>query len=179
LTAPTPTVAGIAIDPAIMEFVRQYQHLAEPLVFVLGVAEGIPVVSVFVPSTPIFIGVSSVHAAAGGAFGTVWISASIGAFLGDFATYCFGRYFKDRAAKVWPLKKHPEWLARGHDLFERWGVLAIFGGKFLGVLRPILPLVAGIVRMPFPMFLVASAVSSMMWAGVFLSPGFGIGQAVR
>ena len=54
-------------------------------------------------------------------------------------------------------------------------MLSIIGGKFVGALRPFLPLVAGMLDMPWALFLGASAVSSLIWAATFLAPGYGIG----
>jgi len=46
-------------------------------------------------------------------------------------------------------------------------------------LRPFVPMVAGAMRMPFPVFIAASAASCLAWAGAFLSPGYGIGFLLR
>lgn len=157
----------------IVRLIRENLHLAEPGVFLLGFAEGIPVVSLFVPSSALFLGIGTVHSQLGGSFPRVWMAASLGAVLGDLATYAVGRFFKERTAHIWPFSRNPEWLPKGHALMARWGALAVLGGKFLGFLRPFIPVVAGIVEMPPWKFLLASVLSSLAWAGVFLAPGYG------
>ena len=162
------------LQDSLLAWLRDHMGLAEPVVFALGFAEGIPVLSLLVPSTPLFLAIGVAHSAVGGSFVPVWIAASLGAVLGDLVTYAIGHFFKADAARVWPLSRRPELLVAGHAMFERWGALAILAAKFLGMLRPFIPLVAGMVRMPLWIYVPASLLSSLAWAGVFLAPGYGI-----
>ena len=59
---------------------------------------------------------------------------------------------------------------------KRWGVLAIFIGRFFGPLRASVPLVAGIFRMPFLQFQIANFTSAFVWAGVLLTMGDGVAK---
>jgi len=163
-----------AIQATVMGFVREHQGLAEPVVFFLGFAEGIPILSLFVPSSILFVAIGSLQAAAGADFVPLWLSASAGALLGDIVTYVIGRTFKSEAQSVWPLSRRPELLVAGRKLLERWGWLAVIGGKFLGFMRPFIPVAAGVLEMPVVPFLLASLISSLVWAGVFLAPGWGL-----
>ncbi|MDX2157111.1 MAG: DedA family protein [Hyphomicrobiaceae bacterium] len=163
-----------ALHHSVLALIRTHIALVEPIVFLMGFAEGIPALSLFVPSSALFLAIGGVHSAAGGGFWNVWLAAAVGAVVGDLVTYSLGRWLKDDVARLRYLAIHPEVLAKGRGVFERWGVLAVFGGKFTGFMRPFIPVVAGIVQMPFPLFLVASSVSSLAWAGAFLAPGYGI-----
>ncbi len=161
------------IKDSIVSFVREHMALAEPAVFLMGFAEGIPGLSLLVPSTPLFLGIGAAHAAAGGQFLHLWLAASAGAVASDLLIYFLARHYKLEALQMWPLSGHPDWWPRGHALFERWGVLAVAGGKFTGFLRPFIPAVAGVLEMPIWQFFPASLVSSLVWAGAFLAPGYG------
>lgn len=172
----TPSPSNGSFTETVVAFLRDNQYLADPLVFLLGFAEGVPVVSLFVPSSALFVAIGSMQGAFGGNFISLWLSATVGAILGDLVTYGIGRYFKDDARRVWPLSRRPELLAAGRKLIDRWGILAILGGKFLGFMRPFLPITAGIMEMNFAVFCAASVLSSLAWSGVFLAPGFGLGQ---
>lgn len=167
-------MSGSAMQDSLLAWLRDNMAMAEPLVFALGLVEGIPVVSLFVPSTPLFLAIGVAHGAVGGSFVSVWLAASLGAVLGDLATYAIGHFFKADAARVWPLSRRPELLVAGNALFQRWGILAVLSAKFLGIVRPIIPLIAGMVSMPLWIYLPASMISSLAWAGVFLAPGYGI-----
>jgi membrane protein YqaA with SNARE-associated domain len=50
---------------------------------------------------------------------------------------------------MWPLSKNPDLMVKGHVFFERWGVWAIVLERFWGPLRASIPIVAGIVEMPW------------------------------
>ncbi len=157
-----------------LELVREHLALAEPVTFLLGFAESIVFLSLFVPSSALFLGIGGVHSAAGGQFWTTWLAGASGAFLGDNLSFLLGRYFKNEIAQAWPLNRRPEWYAATVAIFRKWGIYSILGGKFLGFVRPFLPVVAGALHMGWPRFVFASAVSSLAWAGVFLAPGYGL-----
>ncbi len=159
---------------AAIELVRQHIALAEPICFVLGFAESIAFVSLAVPSSLLFVGIGGLHSAAGGQLWSTAIAGGAGAFLGDIVSYLMGRYFKNEIGRIWPFRTHPEWYAGALGIFKRWGFFSILGGKFLGFARPFLPVVAGASHMPFASFLLASGLSSLVWAAVFLSPGYGV-----
>lgn len=172
----TPSSSSGSFTETIVAVLRDNQYLADPLVFLLGFAEGVPVLSLFVPSSALFLAIGSMQGAFGGSFISLWLSATVGAILGDLVTYGVGRYFKEDAQRVWPLSRRPELLIKGRALIDRWGILAILGGKFLGFMRPFLPITAGVMEMNFVIFCIASVLSSLAWAGVFLAPGFGLLQ---
>lgn len=166
-------------DGWLVAMLRDHIAFAEPTVFLLGFAEGIPVLSLFVPSSALFLGIGTLHAGLGGSFWQLWMAASLGAVIGDLVTYSLGRIFKERTSEIWPFSRNPELMPRGRAMIARWGALAVLGGKFLGFLRPFIPVVAGMAEMPSWTFLGASILSSLAWAGVFLAPGYGITLLLR
>jgi membrane protein DedA with SNARE-associated domain len=157
-----------------LALLREHSELTAAVVFVLGFAESIALVSLFVPSTVLFLAIGAADGAAGGSFWPVWLAGAAGAALGDLVSYGLGRYFKFDVPRIWPFCRFPDLLPKSRAMFERWGLLAIAGGKFLGMLRPFIPVVAGMLDMPWLLFLLGSVLSSLMWAGVFLAPGYGL-----
>lgn len=153
---------------------RDHEAWTPWLVFALGFAESIAFVSLFVPSTLLFLAIGGLHSAAGGDFVSVWLAGAAGAIIGDIISYLAGRHFKDKVDRVWPFYRMPGLLPKARAMFERWGFWSIVGGKFIGALRPFVPVVAGMMDMPWLLFLMGSIVSSIIWAGVFLAPGYGI-----
>ena len=57
-------------------------------------------------------------------------------------------------------------------MFERWGAIGVFGGRFFGPLRCIMPLIAGICGMRQLPFQIANVASALIWATGVLSPGW-------
>ena len=155
---------------AALDFVRANQDLAHTIVFALGFAESVALIAWAVPSSALLIAI-------GGFFGaqdiSIWklcLAGGLGACIGDVLSYAFGRYFKGDAARYWPLSRRPELLVQGERFFSRWGVFGILGSKFFGPVRSFVPVVAGIVGMPQMPFVIASALSSLIWATAFLAP---------
>lgn len=166
------------IDAA-LEFFRNNSELASAICFALGFGESIAFVSLLVPSTALFLGIGGAVSAAGGAFWPIWLAGAAGAFVGDILSYAAGRYFKNDIVKVWPFTRYPDLVPKGRAVVERWGGMSIIGGKFIGALRPFIPVAAGMMDMPWGKFLIASAISCQIWAGVFLAPGFGLAMWYR
>ena len=164
----------VSLKDQLLTLARDHQELIGPLVFVLGFAESIALVSLFVPSTILFLGIGAIHHAAGGAFVPVWLAGASGAFVGDIVSYALGRHFKDSIHTVWPFSKYPGFIGKAKAMDEKWGAPALVGSKFLGMLRPFAPVMAGTISMPWGRFLLASAAGALIWAGVFLSPGYGL-----
>lgn len=162
-----------------LALIKDHIALVEPIVFALGFAESIAFLSLLVPSSALFLAIGGAHSAAGGSFLSACLAGGAGACIGDMLSYTLGRYFKSDIGNVWPFTRNPEWYVATASVVRRWGFMAVLGGKFLGFMRPFIPVVAGASEMPFILFLIASALSSVMWAGVFLAPGYGINWALR
>lgn len=158
---------------AIISFVQTHQGWAGPIVFVLAFGESLALVSLVLPFWSALVGIGSLFVATGSFSDMmmVWVAASLGAALGDWVSYALGYYFKDDIGKVWPLRSYPDLLPRGHDFFERYGIWAVFIGRFFGPFRAAVPVVAGIVRMPWVTFQIANFASAFAWAGIILAPG--------
>ncbi len=155
-------------------FVRDHVAWTPYIVFALGFAESIALVSLFVPSTILFLAIGGLHSAAGGSFVEVWIAGACGAAIGDVVSYLTGRYFKNDVPGMWPFSRMPGVVPKARAMFERYGFWSLIAGKFFGGLRPFVPVVAGMMDMPWLVFLLGTVISSVIWAGLFLAPGYGI-----
>lgn len=157
---------------ATLKFVRENEALVEVTLFCLGFAESLVITSFFVPASVLFLGIAALHGASGGEFLPILLAGTAGAFLGDIATYAIGRRYKDQVRQHWPFRNNPDLLPKASAFFERWGLLGVVVGKFVGPMRPLIPLVSGVVSMPWLTFGIASAVSSLIWSIAFLAPAF-------
>ena len=66
--------------------------------------------------------------------------------------------------------RFPKHFGTGHvalakQLFNRWGVWAVFFGRFIALLRILAGPLAGALRMRYPYFLAANASGAICWAG--------------
>ncbi|HEY7177082.1 MAG TPA: DedA family protein, partial [Micromonosporaceae bacterium] len=91
----------------------------------------------------------------------VAVAASLGAIVGDSIGYAIGhkggRPFLERVGRRFPRHFGPPHLAAAERTFQRWGVAAIFFGRFIAILRILAGPLAGALRVPYPKFLAANA----------------------
>jgi len=63
--------------------------------------------------------------------------------------------------------------------FQKYGIASLLAGRFIGPLRPMLPMVAGMCDMPFPRFAAVSLLAGAGWSVAYLLPGWATGAAFR
>jgi membrane protein DedA with SNARE-associated domain len=163
------------MSDAALAVVRAHHAWAGPLCFVLAFLESLAFVSLIVPSAVLLIAIGGLVPLSNISFVEIWIGAALGAVFGDWLSYWIGHRFEHRISVAWPFTRYPDMLPRTHRFFERWGVLGVFLGRFLGPLRATVPLVAGMGGMPFWRFQIANVTSAFLWAAGLLVPGaFGV-----
>ncbi len=153
-------------------FVQEHQHWGPMIVFVLAFCESFAFISLLVPATGILFGVGGLIAAANVGFWPIWLAAALGAVAGDWLAYDVAFRLKERVTALWPFRNHPALVSRGLAFFRRWGLIAVFVGRFFGPFRAIVPIAAGLYAMPLLNFQVANFASAALWAAGILTPGF-------
>ncbi|MBK3866218.1 phosphatase PAP2 family protein [Pseudomonas stutzeri] len=103
----------------------------------------------------------------------------LGGLLGDLLSYALGRRYHQGIRSLPGLREHPEWLMRAEHYFQRYGVASLLVGRFIGPLRPMLPMTAGMLDMPFGRFLLVSLCAAAGWSMAYLLPGWSAGAAMR
>jgi membrane protein DedA with SNARE-associated domain len=95
-------------------------------------------------------------------------AASAGAIVGDSIGYFIGRrggrVLLERFGRRFPKHFGPPHLAKAERAFQRWGVWAVFFGRFIALLRILAGPLAGALRVPYGRFLVANALGGITWA---------------
>jgi membrane protein DedA with SNARE-associated domain len=99
----------------------------------------------------------------------VGAAATIGAIVGDTIGYSIGHRYGmglfERLGKRFPKHFGPGHVALAKQLFARWGVWAVFFGRFIALLRIFAGPLAGALKMRYPRFLAANATGALFWAG--------------
>jgi membrane protein DedA with SNARE-associated domain len=99
----------------------------------------------------------------------VGVAAVVGAAVGDSIGYSIGRRL-GMPLFDWLGQRFPRHFGRGHvalaeRLFHRWGLHAVFFGRFIALLRIFAGPLAGSLKMAYPRFLVANVAGAVCWAG--------------
>jgi membrane protein DedA with SNARE-associated domain len=160
----------------VMDFVRLHPNWAAVIVFALAFGESLAFVSLIFPFWAMLVGIGGLIGASDTLnFWTVVFAAGTGAALGDWVSYWLGYHYHVQIQQMWPLRNHPRLIDQGRNFFKRWGAWAIVLGRFSGPLRASVPIVAGIIEMPWLRFQIANWTSAYLWALLLLSPGsFGL-----
>jgi membrane protein DedA with SNARE-associated domain len=159
----------------IVQFVRENERWAAPLVFILAFLESFAFISLVVPATVVLVGIGALIGVAGMGFWPIYAAAAAGAFCGDWAAFEVAAWLGPKLTSTWPISSNPDLLKQASAWFARWGIAAIFVGRFFGPMRAAVPLVAGAVKMSRAIFQIANFASALIWAGGILTPGaFGL-----
>jgi membrane protein DedA with SNARE-associated domain len=99
----------------------------------------------------------------------VGAAATIGAIVGDTIGYAIGHRYGmslfERLGRRFPKHFGPGHVALAKQFFTRWGVWAVFFGRFIALLRIFAGPLAGALKMPYRHFLAANATGALFWAG--------------
>lgn len=160
--------------------IDQWAHNPTVLVLIVGIVallESLALVGLVVPGIVMLTAAASLAGHDQVSIIVLMLSAFIGAVLGDGASYWLGRTQRDRIRQWWPFNRYPQWVDRGERFFTRYGALSVAFGRFVGPVRPIIPMVAGMMHMPPARFVVVNVISALLWAPAYLLPGYYLGRS--
>lgn len=154
-------------------------HWLALAIFLVACLECLAVAGIIIPGTVVLF---SLAVLAGSGALELWqtlLLAYTGGLLGDAISYCIGRRFHQGIRGLPVLRDHPEWLTGAENYFQRYGVISLLVGRYIGPLRPMLPLVAGMLDMPAVRFALVSILAAAGWAVAYMLPGWATGAALR
>lgn len=164
--------------------VTQWLEAVPPLAVYLLVAGFILIESLGIPFPGEIVLISAALLASQHtiALNPVWIAvaAAGGAIPGNSIGYVIGRRWGrplfDWLGRKFPKHFGPAHVAYAEKQFDRWGVLAVFVGRFIVLLRVFAGLLAGALEMPYPRFLVANVAGGICWAGGLTAAIYYLGE---
>lgn len=159
-----------------LDFISAHSGWAVAVMFVTSFGESFAFVSLLFPGTSLLIAAGALVAAGSLPYFPILAGAVIGAVLGDTVSFWIGHRFGGGIARVWPFTRSPELLTNGIRFFARHGGKSVFIGRFFGPVRAVIPLAAGIMRMPRGRFWFANATSAIVWAPMLLFAGDAVGD---
>ncbi len=148
--------------------------------FVLAFAESLAFVGLLTPGT-VAIGLLGALASHSQIEITKLMAiTALGAFLGDFASFYLGK-FADKIFRGGKLQKLPQnsYVKRAEEFFYNYGGVSVFLGRFIGPIRPIIPFVAGMLKMKTATFIWWDLTSAVAWSVSVLATGYFFGEAIK
>lgn len=161
----------------LLQWLNAHPQLAGLVTFIISAAESVAIIGTIVPGS---IMMTALGALAGAGVIPIWETifwAIMGAIVGDGISYWIGHYFKDRLAGIWPFRTNPNLLITGEKFVHKYGGMSVFIGRFVGPVRALVPVVAGMLGMKPLHFIVANVTSAILWAPAYMLPGILLGAA--
>lgn len=162
----------------IIDWISANPHWAGAVVFAIAFLESLAIIGLAMPGWLLLVGVGSLIGAGTLGFWPIAFFSFAGATLGQAVSYLVGVAFKDKVHH-WPwVERHQSLLHRSETFFKRHGFAGILIGQFIGPIRAVISLIAGILDMPAKKFLLAVIIATLIWAPVYLMPGVVLGAAL-
>ena len=162
----------------ILEIITNHPHISYFLIFLISLSESLAFVGLIVPGTVLMFGIGVVVAKGCLSLKLTLLVAMAGAIAGDGISYWFGHHYHQRLKKLWPFNRHPRMLSRGETFFHRHGGKSVLFGRFIGPVRPVIPIVAGMLDMPPLRFAIVNILSAIGWAFTYILPGVFFGTSL-
>ncbi|MBS7461585.1 bifunctional DedA family/phosphatase PAP2 family protein [Pseudomonas syringae] len=148
-------------------------------IFLVAFIECVAIVGIVVPGTVIMFAIAALAGSGILQLSEVLLLGFLGGLLGDAVSYFVGRRFHQNIRQLPGLRTHPEWMEGAEKYFHRYGIASLLVGRFIGPLRPMLPMIAGMCDMPLPRFVAVSVLAAAGWSIAYLMPGWAAGAAIR
>jgi membrane protein DedA with SNARE-associated domain/membrane-associated phospholipid phosphatase len=148
-------------------------------VFVMSFVESLAFVGILVPGIIILFGLGALISLGTMDVLPIWIWGSVGAFTGDIVSYAIGRRYRSHLAEIWPFSRFPKMLERGQEYFNVHGPKSLAVGRFIGPLRPVIPVTAGMLGLAPRRFLLVAIPACILWTPAYLVPGMLFGASLE
>ncbi|MBD3898611.1 bifunctional DedA family/phosphatase PAP2 family protein [Halomonas sp. ML-15] len=146
------------------------------IIAIIALLECLAVVGLIMPGVVLMTAAASLAGHQDLSIPLVLLAAALGALAGDGLSFALGHTQRERVPRLWPFHRHPEWLARGARFFQRYGTLSVIFARFVGPVRPVIPMIAGMLHMSPFAFMWASLLSALLWAPAYVLPGYLLGR---
>jgi len=146
--------------------------------FLAAFVESFALIGVVIPGVVLVGIISGLAASTELSIIEVVLIAYIASFLADSLSFLIGRFVSKRIDNIWPFTNHPYWLEQGRSFFKKYGIYGVFFGKFIGPLRPLVPITAGSLKMDVKKFIAIDLISSFFWALAYTLPGYFGGKTI-
>lgn len=110
----------------------------------------------------------------------IWVSGLVvvvGGLLGDIFSYWVGtkgvNWFKNERKLL-----KASYVEKGQKFFNKFGDKGIIIGRFLGILKSIIPFVAGLMKMDFKRFFFLNLIAGFVWTVAHLGIGYILGKSL-
>jgi membrane protein DedA with SNARE-associated domain len=127
----------------LIEFMRVHPAWAGFMTFWIALLESLPIFGYLLPGSLILTGIGLLIGAKFIPMWSITLSAIAGAIVGDGLSFLLGKHYHANIRQLWIFKRYIKWLDNGEEFFAKHGGKSVFLGRFFGPLRPMIPMIAG------------------------------------
>lgn len=161
----------------LIQWIHLHPYWGGFITFLISAGESIAILGTLVPGSVMMTAIGTMI---GSGILPLWatlIWAIAGAVVGDGISYIAGYTLKDKIKRIWPFTKYHSLLNKGEYFFIKHGTLSVLIGRFVGPVRAIVPMIAGMFGMRPLRFYIANILSAIGWAPIYMLPGYLLGAA--
>lgn len=159
-----------------MEWLTHSSWLLLLSIALVAFLESFALVGILVPGIVLLFSLAALANTANIPITLLLLFGGFGAATGDIMSYAIGYKLKGHLFDSRWFTKHKKWIDQGEWFIGKWGWLSVIIGRFLGPLRPIIPLLTGALGMAPSRFIPLSLITVFMWAPAYLLPGYYTGE---
>ncbi len=159
--------------------ISHHQILVYCILFFISFFESFVIVGLIVPGAVFIVtaGLLSSHNILN--FYQVIIWSIFGAILSDIISFYLAKKYGKRIIKSKYYKRYQEYFEKGEIFFKKYGGISVFWGRFIGFLRPIVPFLAGLLKMDKLKFYFYAIVSGILWGICYPGLGYVFGESYK
>lgn len=157
---------------------REHGAWVYGILFVIIFAETGLVVTPFLPGDSLLFAVGAIAANPESGLNVYAAGAVIlvAAIVGDTVNYSVGKFAGAALSRKYPRLIKPEYLAKTHEFFERYGGKTIILARFVPIVRTFAPFVAGSGAMDYRRFMMFNVVGAVAWVVTLVPAGWIFGS---
>lgn len=148
------------------------------IIALVAFAESLAVIGVIIPGILFLFALGAMVGLGALDFYNAWFWSTLGAIAGDALSYWLGYRYRSHIWDFWPFSRHPDMLVQGRNFIAKHGAKSIIIGRFVGPLRPLIPVVSGMLAMPPRRFFSFNIPACILWAPAYILPGVLFGASL-
>lgn len=138
--------------------------------------ESIPVIGWIVPGSFLLLFLGFLTSIGILEFQNVFIFALVGAIFGDAVGFHLSQIFGIKLLKKLEKGLVHDATIFAESFFKKHGNKSVFFGRFIGLIRPTIPLLAGVFQMKTSIFYFWNILGGVLWVGGYLLLGYLFGE---
>ena len=161
-----------------LQWITEHPHLSGFIVFLISLSESLAFVGLVIPGVILMTAIGSLMGSGRLPVMNTMLWAMLGAIVGDGISYWLGYHYQNKLSESWLFKSFSRFIEKGTLFFQRHGGKSIILGRFIGPIRPTIPVIAGVMQMDPKTFLFFNIISAILWAPIYCLPGILIGVSL-